>query len=81
MTKAGEKWCEETLEVNWIDAQHVLRAFCAAVHERAQKLALANSHGVPHDPNSDDYGEAFIDIKRDLLGEEDRGSARSENSA
>lgn len=40
----------------------VLTTFVRLVREEATQLALANSHGVPHDPNFVDISEAFADI-------------------
>ena len=50
-------------------AEFWLRAFCDEVEKRAMRLALANSHGVPHDPNFVDYSDAFDELRRELLGE------------
>lgn len=76
MTEAGEKWALEVrskigkwpVYVNE-QAEFWLRAFCDEVEQKAKALALANSHGVPHDPNFVDYSEAFDELKRELLGD------------
>ena len=82
MTEAGNKWVDEREKLaaderDWEivhalsrrSAEFWLRAFCGAVEQRAQALALAHSHGVPHDPNFVDYSEAFDELKREFLEE------------
>lgn len=46
-----------------------IRAFVAEVRKRAGQFALADSAGVPHDPSSVSYGDAFDELSQELLGE------------
>jgi ribosomal protein L19E len=64
MTKAGKKWCRETLEVNWIDAQHVLRAFISEVEKRA----TFDGHTHGKECFNECFGAAFTELVDELLG-------------
>lgn len=76
ITEVGKKWLEDRFpeafkalgKGRYEVEEFWLRAFCDEVEKRAKQMALANSHGIPHDPNFTDYSEAFEDLRRELLG-------------
>lgn len=60
-TNSEDWWCFPALGPS--SAEFWVRQLFELIEEEAKSLALANSHGVPHDPNFVDYSEAIANIK------------------
>lgn len=67
MTEAGKQWIlDKTPEQphgHFNAVEHWIRAFCEEVELREHQHTVERSHGMPR------QGDAFSELKRELLGE------------